>query len=265
MSLNPNVLECFDAEVRKEKEILAPDYRQEFDGQVRRTVGRFASASHNWIDYFELAATEIGEAIAKQVAHFESIGHSFRWKIYSHDQPVQLSKALLDRGFRPCEPCTLMILDVVGFQARLPDGIEFRRVSDPDALPDELRPIKETVWDEGADELMSALRAEMRAEMRDMGDHMRIHVAKRGSETVGCGLIRFNERKTFGGLFAGATVPAERGKGVYRGLVATRVEDARQSKTDYLYVEAGSMSRPILKRLGFATVATVTNYAFEVS
>ncbi len=259
MSLKPDILDYFDTEVRKRKSILASDYRCEFSGGVRRTVGPFASASHNWIDHCEITATEVAESIAKQVDFFKSIGHAFRWKVYSHDHAAQLSASLLERGFTPWEPCALMILDVGGFQSRFPDGIEYRRLTDPDALPRELQPVMETVWDEGADELISALRGEL----RDMGDHMRIHVAKRGGATIGCGLIRYNERKTFGGLFAGATVPAERGGGVYRGMVAARVEDVRQAKANYIYTEAGSMSRPILERIGFETVATITNYVFD--
>ena len=163
------------------------------------------------IDYFELTATEIADAIEQQAEYYKSIAHSFRWKAYSHDQPPELPDALLDRGFKPWEPCSLMILDLASFQSPMPEGIEFRLLSDPEAIPNESQRIKEEVWDEGADELISALSSEL----RDMGDHMRIYVAKRGENTIDWGLIRYNERKTFGGLFAGATVPAERGK---RGL-----------------------------------------------
>ena len=101
----------------------------------------------------------------------------------------------------------------------------------------------------------------LQSEMRDMGDRIRVYVARgRHGDTVGGGLIRYNQRKTFGGLFAGATVPEERGKGVYRGIVATRVEDAREFGAPYLYTEAGPMSLPILERIGFMEVSTITNY-----
>ena len=48
------------------------------------------------------------------------------------------------------------------------------------------------------------------------------------------------------------------------GMVATRVNDARRTQANYLSTEAGPMSRPILERLGFKDVSTITNYVFEV-
>lgn len=141
---------------------------------MRRTLGPFGSEAHNWIDYLSLNAAEIADVIEQQIGHFQSIGHSFRWKVYSHDEPLELADALLARGFMPCEPCTLMILGGESFPTTVSEKIEYRRVSDPDELPNDLQRIKEEVWDEGADELISAVRAES----RDMGDHMRILPSK---------------------------------------------------------------------------------------
>jgi GNAT superfamily N-acetyltransferase len=57
---------------------------------------------------------------------------------------------------------------------------------------------------------------------------------------------------------AGAGVlPSARGRGVYRALVAARWREALTRGTPALTVQAGAMSRPILERLGFATVAEV--------
>jgi NAD(P)-dependent dehydrogenase (short-subunit alcohol dehydrogenase family) len=58
-------------------------------------------------------------------------------------------------------------------------------------------------------------------------------------------------------LCGGATLPEARGKGAYRALLAARFRDAVERGTPVLVVQAGSMSRPILERLGFDTVARV--------
>jgi len=58
-------------------------------------------------------------------------------------------------------------------------------------------------------------------------------------------------------LCGGATLPEARGKGAYRALVAARWEEAVRRGTPVLVVQAGSMSRPILERLGFEKVAWV--------
>jgi len=52
----------------------------------------------------------------------------------------------------------------------------------------------------------------------------------------------------------GSVRPKFRGRGVYRALVAARLEIARRSGVNGLCVWGGEMSRPILARLGFETV-----------
>jgi GNAT superfamily N-acetyltransferase len=52
----------------------------------------------------------------------------------------------------------------------------------------------------------------------------------------------------------GSVRPKFRGRGIYRALVAARLEIARNGGVDGLCVWGGDMSGPILKRLGFETV-----------
>ena len=58
-------------------------------------------------------------------------------------------------------------------------------------------------------------------------------------------------------LFGGATLPAARGRGAYRALVAARALEARERGTPALVTHAGKMSRPILERIGFTPVARI--------
>jgi GNAT superfamily N-acetyltransferase len=58
-------------------------------------------------------------------------------------------------------------------------------------------------------------------------------------------------------LSGSATLPHARGRGAYRALVAARYADAVARGTPTLVIQAGAMSRPILARLGFETVAEV--------
>jgi GNAT superfamily N-acetyltransferase len=52
----------------------------------------------------------------------------------------------------------------------------------------------------------------------------------------------------------GSVRPKFRGRGIYRALVAARLEIARKGGVDGLCVWGGDMSGPILKKLGFETV-----------
>jgi hypothetical protein len=58
-------------------------------------------------------------------------------------------------------------------------------------------------------------------------------------------------------LGGAATLPAARGRGAYRALITARHDDAAEQGTPTLAIQAGRMSRPILERLGFQTVAEI--------
>lgn len=53
----------------------------------------------------------------------------------------------------------------------------------------------------------------------------------------------------------GSVRPKFRGRGIYRAMVAERLKIAREAGVDGLCVWGGDMSRPILAKLGFETVA----------
>jgi predicted GNAT family acetyltransferase len=59
-------------------------------------------------------------------------------------------------------------------------------------------------------------------------------------------------------LNGGAVLPHARGRGAYRALVAARWADAVERGTPALVTQAGAMSKPILERLGFRSVAEIT-------
>jgi hypothetical protein len=58
-------------------------------------------------------------------------------------------------------------------------------------------------------------------------------------------------------LFGGSVPPDARGRGAYRALVHARWGDAVARGTPLAVTDAGSMSRPILARLGFREVGTI--------
>jgi hypothetical protein len=58
-------------------------------------------------------------------------------------------------------------------------------------------------------------------------------------------------------LYGGATLPHARGRGAYRALNRARWDDAVARGTPALITQGGTMSRPILERLGFERVGEV--------
>lgn len=64
-------------------------------------------------------------------------------------------------------------------------------------------------------------------------------------------------------LSGGCTLPEARGRGAYRALVAARWDEAVRRATPVLVVQAGAMSRPILRRVGFREVVQVRIFRDE--
>ena len=77
---------------------------------------------------------------------------------------------------------------------------------------------------------------------------------------VSAARIEFHTGTDFASLWGGGTIPAWRGRGVFRSLVAYRAALARARGLRYLQVDALPASRPILCRLGFTELATTTPF-----
>lgn len=77
-------------------------------------------------------------------------------------------------------------------------------------------------------------------------------VALADGEVVAFAGARYGRAAVY--LAGGGTRPDHRGRGAYRALVRARWDAALSRGTPVLTVTAGSMSRPILERLGFSIV-----------
>src|SRR6202000_2848527 len=80
-------------------------------------------------------------------------------------------------------------------------------------------------------------------------------VAVAGDVAISAARVEFPAGADFASLWGGGTLPAWRGRGVFRSLVAYRARLARDRGYRYLQVDASPDSRPILERLGFPLLA----------
>ncbi len=85
-------------------------------------------------------------------------------------------------------------------------------------------------------------------------------IAWAGPTAVAAGRVEFHRATDFAGLWGGGTLPAWRGPGVFRALVAHRGAEASARGFRYLEVDAPPPSRPILQRLGFVDLAITTPF-----
>jgi hypothetical protein len=119
---------------------------------------------------------------------------------------------------------------------------------------DELREATEVALDAfgSSDEERRAFRADLEDRWEREGVHTTTFAAYLDGEMVGSARSAYLEGAVL--LIGGAVLPPARGRGAYRALVRARWADAVERGSPALIVHAGSMSRPILERLGFQTL-----------
>jgi len=90
--------------------------------------------------------------------------------------------------------------------------------------------------------------------------HVVLLEAKADRQVVSTGRLHFESTSEFASLWSGSTLPAWRGRGIYRALVAYRAGLAAGRGYQYLPADATENSQPVVERLGFLPVSTTTPY-----
>jgi ribosomal protein S18 acetylase RimI-like enzyme len=244
------ILARFDREIRQRP--------QEGPGAViEREPGvvRVLSADDGWtgITWSDLTGLDADAVIAAQVRRFAAAGLPWEWKVYSYDRPADLPARLLAAGFEPGPPEALLVADV----GALPHAAE---------LPPPIRLVPVTGEREAEllvrvhDEVFGGDHSAIGRHVLARPDTVRAVVAMAGDRPVCGGRVEFHPGTDFASIWGGGTSPDWRGRGVFRALVAHRAALAAAAGYRYLQVDASADSHPILRRLGFAHLATTTPY-----
>lgn len=177
------------------------------------------------------------------------------WWVSSRSRPGELERLLLERGLLPdpAEPELTTLTLTAPPAGRAP--VETRRV---ETVDDYLRALA-IDWE------VFDLPAAQRAERRKAAPGQWRRLAEGGGvvhhlafvDGAPAGFARTVWTPAGGLMLGGATLPAARGRGVYTSLIHARWREAVARGTPALGTAAGSMSGPILRRLGFAEHGTV--------
>jgi len=250
------VLAVFDEQIRRHPTAEAPGERVERDEAVVRFVaGEGGRSTVTWSQLDETAADAV---ITDTIERFALLGvGQWEWKHYSHDRPADLPWRLLAAGFTPEPAEALMIAEIadLALQVPPPAGIELRPVTDRQGV-DALVRVQEAVFGEDH----SAFGRQLLARLGRHPPTVAAVVAVAGDTPICAGRVEFHSGTEFASLWGGGTLPAWRGRGVFRSLVAYRAALASDRGFRYLQVDASSESRPILHRLGFVQLATTTPF-----
>jgi hypothetical protein len=175
-----------------------------------------------------------------------------QWEVGSSAEPADLVDLLLARGLiRDKDPYTVALV----LRERPPPaaaGIVARRVE----TFEEYAAANEAQWqafetpDDEVDEARALLLQRWQEETPVI-----MHAAWLNGELVSAGTCAPTPHGLL--LYGGATVSRARGHGAYRALLRARWDEAVARGTPALITQGGSMSRPILERVGFEPVGHV--------
>jgi ribosomal protein S18 acetylase RimI-like enzyme len=209
-------------------------------------MGRADHPSWNVAQRFRFRADELDEVRAEIHAAVRARDRTAcTWEVGSSATPPDLVDRLLALGLvHDDDPYVVgMVLTDPPAQAP-PDGVEVRRIT---TLEEAVTAAQIAGVAFGSDvPLPTAF---------EPSEHSLRYLAYVDGEPVAQASAAFSEHGAT--LFGGATLPAARGRGAYRALVAARWEDAVARGTPVLVTQAGAQSRPILARLGFREVCEI--------
>ena len=249
------VLTAFDEQVRRHPAPEGPDeYVERGDRVVRSVAGDGGWAGVVWSD---LEGVDADAVIAAEVRRFAALSRPWEWKHYSYDRPPDLPDRLLAAGFTREPAEALLVAETADLTVDVPPppGVELRAVVDRHGV-DALVSVHDAVF--GDDH--APLGRRVLAGLSRQPSPVAAVVAWAGETPIAAGRVEFREGTDFAGLWGGGTLPAWRGRGVFRALVAHRAALASARGVRYLQVDASADSRPILRRLGFVELATTTPF-----
>ena len=225
------------------------DERVETD---RYTLCMGRAKSWNTVQRQRLRADEIDEVIEEVRSLLRERGRDrTQWEVGSSAEPPDLVDRLLERGLvRDKEPYAVALV-LTREPPPPPAGVVGRRVESFD----EYAAANAVQWE--AFEMPENEIEELRAKLPEMwAETVNLHhIALLDGEVVSAGTSAPTEHGLL--LYGGATVPRARGRGAYRAVLRARWDEAVARGTPALITQGGSMSRPILERLGFERVGEV--------
>ncbi|MEU8662310.1 GNAT family N-acetyltransferase [Actinoplanes philippinensis] len=249
-------LAAYDAQMRQPSGPVPAGMIYEYDGPVLRIVGGHVGRIRAPRDTGVTGAA-LDTLIRRQRDYFQARGEGVEWKVRAHDLPPELPERLVAAGFVPQQPSTVLI-GVAGEVAAgpvLPAGVALRQVSEPEDLR-RIADLQSAVFGIDCSWVADDLGARVAA---DPG-HISILVAEAEDRVVCAAIAVFDPGIDFAALLGGATLPAWRGRGLYRAMIAARAREAVTRGYPLLHVDASPASAPILQRCGFHRITTSTHY-----
>ena len=226
-------------------------------GAERIDTGRFTlclgtGATWNTVQRQRFRADEVDEVLEEVRSLLRERGRTHtQWEVGSAAEPADLVDLLLERGLKHDRDPFAVALVLTEPPPTAAPGLTARAVK----TYDEYVAANEVQWEafESTPEEIAENRELLPGLWRDSPSVM--HAVWLDGEIVSAGTSVPTEHGLL--LYGGATRPSARGRGAYRALLRARWDEAVALGTPALITQGGSMSRPILERVGFRRVGHV--------
>ncbi|WP_404450601.1 N-acetyltransferase [Virgibacillus necropolis] len=242
------LLAVFHRELRQEAETLGFT-REETDNVVRHLS---QSGDKNFIISSNLDDMNARGIIKEEINYFQELEKEFEWKVYSYDHPTDLKDILQQEGFTIDNPEALMVmkLDENLPLLQCPQHKKLSQITDEKGIQDIIA-LEDSIWNESHAELGTRLWRDKQSNP----ESLYLYGIYEGDKLVSAAWMYLESNSSFTSLWGGSTLPAYRGKGFYRALLAARAKKAYEKGHPFLTVDASPMSRPILENCGFLCLA----------
>lgn len=258
-----DLLAAYDAQLRTEAETRGASTVERL-GPLHLAVFPGRGGFVTYRDLGGADAAEVGRLVAAARAWSEERADvlEVEWKTRGHDRAPGLHEHLLEHGFVPDDPETVMVGEarLLVADVPLPPGVEVRRVTDEEEVRAMHRATAEAFGD-GPEEAERMAASALRSLRAQDGTELWVAVADGG--IVSTGRLEPVQGTAFAGLWGGATLAGWRGRGLYRALVAARARSALEGGSTLVVSDCTEDSRPILERSGLVPVTTTTPYTWR--
>lgn len=212
------------------------------------------SPTRNCVYRARLAGDEVESRVRETAERWDILGVRYRWLVGPGSAPDDLGDRLEALGLRQVTCGLGMVAPVEPFEVETPPGlvIEPLRRGDVEAFGH----VTARAWQRGPD-FARDTAADALAACDGRPSNAMFHVAKLDGEIVATSLLRILPQ--WGYFQGGSVLPAHRGRGIYRALIAARMAVLAARNIDRAVVWAGeTTSGPTLRRLGFRTICRAT-------
>lgn len=238
----------------RDARVAYPDTREiRRPGWSQLITPSFRTGGLNGVEQAQMSEHEADAVIDATIAEYDAQDIWFRWTVGPDSRPADLGERLARRGLQG-HRVIVMAAAIEDIPAAPVPGVDVERVTEANV---------ETyarVVAEGWDNDPAPLLAYQRAVLADPGQHNQSFLAMIDGQPVGAANTACFERSAY--FMGGVVLPAARGRGVYRALIAARLQAIAVRRIGLITSQAmESTSAPILARLGFVPIAEVTSYS----